>query len=145
MAFRWVLDPNNQHYLLLDDELDEVNAAGLAADGFPVTYIWDISNLKAPVLTGHYKTSVKGIDHNQYIANGRSYQASPFNSIPLDPTGAGVHEIGFFDIYPEDDDVEGGGLIDFAGSWSSYGLFKSGWILINTIERGAYVVRYTGK
>lgn len=149
----WVLDPNDQRYLLLDDELDEIRAAGLAADGFPVTYIWDIQDLTAPVLSGHYKTSVKGIDHNQYIANGRAYQSNygaglrilDVSSIPRDPTGAGVHELGFFDIYPEDDDLEGGGLVDFAGSWSSYGLFKSGWILINTIERGAYVVRYTGK
>lgn len=36
-------------------------------------------------------------------------------------------------------------MIDFVGSWSSYGLFKSGWILINTIERGVYSVRYTGE
>ncbi|GLB42071.1 hypothetical protein LshimejAT787_1100860 [Lyophyllum shimeji] len=149
----WVLDPNDQRYLLMDDELDEVHAAGLAADGYPVTYIWDIQDLTAPVLAGHYKTSVKGIDHNQYISNGRSYQSNygaglrilDVSSIPRDPTGAGVHEIGFFDIYPEDDDLEGGGIIDFAGSWSSYGMFKSGWILINTIERGAFVVRYTGK
>ncbi|KAG5650706.1 hypothetical protein H0H81_011312 [Sphagnurus paluster] len=149
----WVLDPNDQRYLVLDDELDEVNSAGLAADGFPVTYIWDISDLTAPVMTGHYKTSVKGIDHNQYIANGKSYQSNygaglrilDVSSIPRDPTGASVREVGFFDVYPEDDDSEGGGDVEFAGSWSSYGLFKSGWILINTIERGAFVVRYTGK
>ncbi|KAG5646749.1 hypothetical protein DXG03_002431 [Asterophora parasitica] len=149
----WVLDPNNQHYLVLDDELDERNKAGLAADGFPVTYIWDISDLTAPKLTGHYKSSVKGIDHNQYVANGKSYQSNygaglrilDVSSIPRDPTGAGVREIGFFDVYPEDDHEEGGGRVAFVGSWSSYGLYKSGWILINTIERGAYVVRYTGK
>ncbi|KAF5381289.1 hypothetical protein D9615_008330 [Tricholomella constricta] len=149
----WVLDPHDQSYLLLDDELDERNKAGLAADGFPVTYIWDIKDLTAPTLTGHYKTSVKGIDHNQYVANGKSYQSNygaglrilDVSSIPRDPTGAGVHEVGFFDIYPEDDESEGGGEVQFVGSWSSYGLFKSGWIFINTIERGAYVVRYTGK
>lgn len=148
----WVLDPNDQRFLLLDDELDERNKAGLAADGFPVTYIWNISDLTKPVLSGHYKTSVKGIDHNQYIANGRSYQSNygaglrilDVSSIPRDPTGAGVHEIGFFDIYPEDDNAAGGGNVAFVGTWSSYGLYKSGWILINTIERFAYVVKYTG-
>jgi len=149
----WVLDPHDQSYLLLDDELDEVDQAGLAADGFPVTYIWDIRNLSAPILTGHFKAKVKGIDHNQYITNGKSYQSNygaglrivDVSSIPRDPTGASVKEVGFFDIYPEDDDLEGGGGIDFQGSWSSYAQYKSKWILINTIERGAYVVKYTGK
>jgi hypothetical protein len=59
------------------------------------------------------------------------------SSIPSDPTGAGVKEIGFFDIFPEDDASEGEGQIEFQGSWSSYALFKSGFIVINTIERGA--------
>jgi len=48
-------------------------------------------------------------------------------------------------VYPEDDAEVGGGIVDFVGSWSSYGLFESGWILINTIERGVYSVRYTGE
>ncbi|KAG5646748.1 hypothetical protein DXG03_002430 [Asterophora parasitica] len=149
----WVLDPKDQRYLLLDDEYDEYNKKGLAKDGFPITYIWDITSLSKPVLTGYYKSSVKGIDHNQYVHNGKSYQSNYGNglrildvsSIPSDPTGAGVREIGFIDIYPEDDNLAGGGVVDFVGTWSSYGLYKSGWILINTIERGAYVVKYTGK
>jgi len=149
----WVLDPANQEYLIMDDEYDEVDAAGPAKDGYPITYIWDIKDLKHPRQTGTYRSAVKGIDHNQYISNGKSYQSQYGNgfrildvsSIPSDPTGAGVKEIGFFDIYPEDDNEEGGGSIDFVGSWSSYALFKSGWIVINTIERGAYVVKYTGK
>lgn len=149
----WVLDPNDQSYLVLDDELDERNKAGLAKDGFPITYIWDIRDLTKPVLTGHYKSSVKGIDHNQYVANGKSYQSNygaglrilDISSIPRDPTGRSVREVGYIDIYPEDDNAEGGGNVAYAGSWSSYPLYKSGWILVNTIERGAYVVKYTGK
>lgn len=62
-------------------------------------------------------------------------------SIPQDPTGKGVKEVGFFDVYPEDDGEEGGGIVDFAGSWGSYAQFKSGFILVNTIERGAFVVK----
>jgi hypothetical protein len=81
------------------------------------------------------------------------------SSIPEDPTGAGVKEVGWFDIYPEsksvqlcfvvmdsansevDDNSTGGGSIGFVGSWSSFGGFPSGHILINTIERGAFVVK----
>lgn len=35
----WVLDKTWQTYLLLDDEVDEEDGAGPAADGYPVTYI----------------------------------------------------------------------------------------------------------
>lgn len=45
------------------------------------------------------------------------------------------------DIYPEDDNMPGGGSVDFVGTWSSYALFKSGHILVNTMERGAFVVK----
>lgn len=45
------------------------------------------------------------------------------------------------DIYPEDDHLAGGGSVDFVGTWSSYALFKSGHILVNTMERGAFVLK----
>ncbi|KAH7634660.1 hypothetical protein B0T09DRAFT_378529 [Sordaria sp. MPI-SDFR-AT-0083] len=147
----WVLDRYNQEYLLLDDELDEGNAAGPAAPGYPITYIWDIRNLQNPKNTGHYKATNRGIDHNQYVIDGLSYQSSygagvrvyDVSSIPQDPTGAGVCEVAYFDIYPEDDKVEGGGEVGFAGSWASYGYFKSGFVAVNTMERGVYLVKVT--
>ncbi|CBX93901.1 hypothetical protein IAQ61_003776 [Plenodomus lingam] len=145
-----VLDPNNQQYLLLDDEYDEYDKVGPGIPGNPITYIWDISSLRKPRQTGLYKSPAKGIDHNQYVANGYAYQSNygtgfrvlDVRSIPSDPTGKGVKEVGFFDIYPEDDNMPGGGSVDFVGSWSSYALFKSGHILVNTMERGAFVVKF---
>jgi choice-of-anchor B domain-containing protein len=147
----WVLDKNNQEYLLLDDEYDEVEAEGLAEDGKPVTYIWNIKSLAKPTQTGYYKGNVASIDHNQYIHDGLSFQSNygagfrilNVSSIPTDPTGKGVKEIGFFDVYPEDDYEELGGLPRFVGSWSSYALFKSGFVFVNTIERGGYVLKYS--
>ena len=50
-----VLNKNWQEYLLMDDEIDELDGNGPAAEGFPVTYIWDIRNLKKPKQTGLYK------------------------------------------------------------------------------------------
>jgi hypothetical protein len=94
---------------VLDDELDERDGRGLAADGRPVTYIWDISDLENPRQTGYYKAPRITIDHNQYVVNNYSYQSNygagisilDVSSIPADPTGAGVKEVGWFDIYPE--------------------------------------------
>ncbi|KFA73896.1 hypothetical protein S40288_00935 [Stachybotrys chartarum IBT 40288] len=148
----WLLDVTNQEFLVLDDELDELSGAGEASDGFPVTFIWDIRDLENPRQTGSYKSSVRAIDHNQYVIDGLVYQSNygagmrvfDLTSIPSDPTGAGVCEVAWIDIYPEDDGLEGGGIIEFLGTWSSYAYFKSGYIFINTIERGAFTVRLTG-
>ncbi|PSN61773.1 hypothetical protein BS50DRAFT_651183 [Corynespora cassiicola Philippines] len=144
-----LLDVNDQSYLLLDDEYDEYDAVGPGAPGNPITYIWDIKDLRAPKQTGLYKSGAKGVDHNQYVANGFAYQSNygtgfrvlDVRSIPSDPTGAGVTEVGFFDIYPEDDNEPGGGIVDFVGTWSSYALFKSGYIFVNTMERGGFVLK----
>jgi len=145
----WVLDPNWQQFLIMDDEYDEVRKTGLAAEGYPIAYIWDISSLEKPRQTGHYKATRKGIDHNQYVKDGFAYQSNyglgltilDLRSVPQDPTGKGIREAGFFDTYPEDDSLPGGGNITFTGSWSNYPFFKSGFIVINTIDRGVFVVK----
>ncbi|KAJ1337315.1 choice-of-anchor B family protein [Microdochium nivale] len=145
----WVLDPMNQEYLVLDDEYDEYDRVGPGAAGFPITYIWDIKDLTKPKQTGLYRSPRTGIDHNQFVHNGLSYQSNygqglviiDVSSIPRDPTGKGVKQVAYFDIYPEDDNVGTGGIVEFVGTWSHYPYFKSGYIVINTIERGAYVVK----
>jgi choice-of-anchor B domain-containing protein len=137
----------------MDDEYDEVLRRGLASDGKPVTYIWNIKSLEKPVQTGYYKGSVVSVDHNQYLYNGFSYQSNygsgfrvlDVSSIPQDPTGKSVTEVGFFDIYPEDDKAANGGKTGFVGSWSSYANFKSGFIYVNSIERGGFVVKLKNK
>ena len=145
----WFIDENWHQYLILDDELDEVDMVGLAANQIPVTYIFDMSDLENPVNTGHYFSSdVKSIDHNIYVYDGLAYHSNygsglrvhDVTSVPSDPTGASVEEIGFFDIYPEDDHLPGGGVAEFVGTWSHYE-FPSGYIFVNTIERGGWVVK----
>ncbi|KAJ7718245.1 hypothetical protein B0H16DRAFT_1609493 [Mycena metata] len=146
----WVVDERNQEYLLLDDELDEVFQRGWANNSHTVTYIWDIKNLEQPVLTGHYSSPVKSIDHNLYVHNGWAYEANygsglrvvDVSSVARDPTGGSFSEVAFFDVHPEDDDE--GGEATFTGSWSVYPYFPSGYILINSIERGLFVVKYNG-
>ncbi|KAF1999000.1 hypothetical protein P154DRAFT_554994 [Amniculicola lignicola CBS 123094] len=152
----WVLDPNWQTHLILDDELDEgvldpnrVDPNSPAIDGFPVSYIFDITNLEAPKNTGYYKSSVRSVDHNQFVHNGLAFQSNyqaglrvlDVSSIPYAPSGKKVKEIAFFDVFPGDDALPGGGeaVWDF-GTWSHYSL-PSGYIVINTIDRGAFVVK----
>ncbi|KDN61391.1 hypothetical protein CSUB01_12362 [Colletotrichum sublineola] len=143
-----------QEYLFLDDEFDERDAkVGPMTQGLPTTHIFDIRDLEKPVYTGYYAGKRRSIDHNQYVYDGYLYQSNYGNginvldisSVTADPTGGGICEAGFFDIYPEDDEEEGGGKVQFAGSWSSYAKFKSGFIFVHTIERGSFVVKMTSK
>ena len=78
----WILDPNWQTHLLLDDELDESvvdpssTNPGPSDDGFPATFIFDITSLENPVNTGFYKSSVRSVDHNQFVHDGLAYQSN---------------------------------------------------------------------
>ncbi|KAJ3895260.1 hypothetical protein GG344DRAFT_39169 [Lentinula edodes] len=145
----WVVDETDQRYLLLDDELDEVFSRGWASDNTTVTYIWNIEDLEHPVLTGHFNSAVKAIDHNLYIVDGLAYEANykaglrviDVSSITEDPTGSSFEEVAFFDVFPEDDDV--GGVAEFSGAWSSYPYFESGFILVNSMDRGLFVLKLT--
>ncbi|KAJ6584390.1 hypothetical protein B0H19DRAFT_1104904 [Mycena capillaripes] len=144
----WVVDEKNQTHLLLNDEDDEFQSSGWAYDQRTVTYIWDIIDLEHPVLTGHYKSPAVAIDHNLYIHKGLAYEANyksglrivNVSSVAKDPTGAGFFEAAFFDVHPEDDDING--VAEFGGSWSVYPYFESGYLLVNTLERGLFVVKY---
>ncbi|KAH8847685.1 hypothetical protein MCOR27_002952 [Pyricularia oryzae] len=148
----WVTDVNNQEFLLMNDERDERYRAGPASDGFPVVYVWDIRDLEKPKQTGTYKYPTRAIDHNLYIKDGimfqsnygNGYQLMDVSSVgPSDTTGSGICRAAFIDIYPEDDNVAGGGIIEFVGTWSSWGWYPSGYHVVNTIERGVFLVKPT--
>ncbi|KAJ7366265.1 hypothetical protein DFH08DRAFT_833829 [Mycena albidolilacea] len=146
----WVIDEKNQTHLLLNDEDDEVESRGWAEDQKTVTYIWDITDLEHPVLTGYYKSPAVSIDHNLYVLNGLCYESNynsglrvvNVSSVTKDPTGAGFFEAAFFDVHPEDDDVNG--VAEYGGAWSVYPYFESGYLIVNTLERGLFVLKYAG-
>ncbi|EGP86171.1 unnamed protein product [Zymoseptoria tritici ST99CH_3D7] len=143
-----------QEYLFLDDEFDERDAkVGPMTQGLPTTHILDIRDLENPHYAGHFAGRKRSIDHNQYVYDNYLYQSNYGNglnvwdisSVTSDPSGNSVCEAGFLDIYPEDDEAEGGGIVQFAGSWHSYAGFKSGFIFVHTIERGSFLVKMKSK
>lgn len=144
-----VLDRDWQEFIVLDDEIDEKNKSGIAGEGFPITYIFDIRDLENPKQTGIWTANHYGIDHNQYVFDGLAYQSNyggglrvlDISSIPDDPTGGGIEEVAFFDVYPEDDHNENGGTMDYVGTWSHYAGYPSGHIMVSTIERGVFIVK----
>lgn len=121
-------------YFLLDDELDERNF-----NHNTWTYIWDVSDLDAPTLMGHYEFGNRAIDHNLYIRGNHAFESNYRSGLRiLDLTGiasASLNEVAFFDVYPADDNP------NFNGTWSNYPFFNSGVVIVSGIEQGLFILR----
>ena len=128
----WLTD--DQRFFLVNDEGDE------QAFRHPTrTWIWDVSDLDAPVLLTYYDGPTPSIDHNLYVRGNLVYESNYRSGLRvLDASqiaqGA-LRELGFFDIYPVDDNP------NFNGAWTSYPFFSSGTVIVNGIEQGLFVVR----
>ncbi|MBA3533571.1 MAG: choice-of-anchor B family protein [Ardenticatenales bacterium] len=123
-------------YMLMDDELDEFPSTG----GLNTrTFMWDVSDLSNP---RHIDTLVRDsqtIDHDQYIRGDFSFQSNYRAGVSILNVASisDTHEVGYFDIYPQDD------APSFNGAWGSYVYLPSGNILTNGIEQGLFVLRPT--
>jgi choice-of-anchor B domain-containing protein len=124
----------DQRYFLLNDELDEVNNGHNSR-----TYIWDLADLDAPILKGHYTGPTPAIDHNLYVRGGYAFESNYRAGLRiLDATGVAATslvEVAFFDIYPEDDEPE------FNANWNNYPYFESGVVILSGIEQGLFVLQ----
>lgn len=120
-------------YLLIDDEADESYTYMNTR-----TIILDVQSLENPVLKSYHYAETGGFDHNQYVKDGLVYQANYAEGLRildtsnLDETGE-LTEVGYFDVDPLN--VRG-----FSGSWSVYPFFPSGTVVVNSIERGLFVL-----
>jgi choice-of-anchor B domain-containing protein len=124
----------DQRFFLVNDEGDEV------AFRHPTrTWIWDVSDLDAPVLASWYEGSTPSIDHNLYIRGHLVYESNYRSGLRvLDASavaGGVLREVGFFDVYPTDDTPS------YNGAWSVFPFFASGSVIVNGIEQGLFVLR----
>jgi hypothetical protein len=128
----WLTD--DYSLFLVDDELDEQKFKTKTR-----THIFNVSDLDAPSITGIHEGTTTAIDHNLYILGRYAYQANYRSGLRvLDISGAAtanLQEIGYFDIYPVDDQPS------FNGAWSNYPFFKSGVVVVSGIEQGLFVLR----
>ena len=120
----------DRQYLFLNDELDE--------DGVNVptkTFVFDVSNLAAPVQLGDFTNGNPAIGHNVYTVGNLLFEANYRSGVrvfdvsnPLSPP-----EIAYFDTYPDDDAAQ------FNGLWGVYPYFPSGTFIGSDLERGLFV------
>jgi choice-of-anchor B domain-containing protein len=124
----------DHRFFLVNDEGDEQ-----AFRHRTRTWIWDVSDLDAPTLMTYYEGPTSSIDHNLYVRGNLVYESNYRSGLRvLDATDIALgtlREVGFFDIYPADDNPS------FNGAWTSYPFFASGSVIINGIEQGLFVVR----
>jgi choice-of-anchor B domain-containing protein len=127
----------DQRYLIVDDELDEQEQGGQTK-----TYVFDVGQLDNPTLVGVYDGVAESIDHNLYTVGNRVFQANYRSGLRvLDSAGVAsgaLSEVGFFDVYPPDDEPE------FNGAWSNFPYFGSGVVVVSGIEQGLFVLRPQG-
>jgi hypothetical protein len=125
----------SHNYFLFGDEYDETYSGKKTK-----TLVIDVSNLQKPKLVGsHVAPHTKAIDHNQYIIGQYTYQATYRAGLRILKINhyatADMTEVGYFDIFPQDDEPA------FNGAWGVYPFFPSGSILISGIEQGLYVLK----
>jgi choice-of-anchor B domain-containing protein len=126
----WITDDHN--YLYLNDETDERNFGNNTR-----THIIDITDLENMLPQTPFNSTLPAIDHNLYIKGNYMYQANYRAGLRiLDIQDRLVpSEIASFDVYPTSDSD------DFNGSWSVYPYFKSGTVIVNSIEDGLFVLQ----
>jgi len=130
----WITEDHT--LLLVDDELDENKKP--SAQQFTKTYAWNIRNLRTPTLQVVHEHAVRSIDHNQYIVGDYTYQAnyeSGLRVLRINKSTYQLTQVAYFDVYPSRTTSE------FNGAWSTYPFFKSGTILISSIDYGLFVVK----
>lgn len=124
----------DQRFFLVNDEGDEQ-----AFRHRTRTWIWDVADLDAPVLLTYYDGPTSAIDHNLYVRGNLVYETnyrSGLRVLDASEIAQGLlRELGFFDIYPADDNPS------FNGAWTSYPFFSSGAVIVNGIEQGLFVLR----
>jgi len=105
--------------------------------------IWDVTRLSVPTEVDSFYSSQEVIDHNQYTLGDRTFQANYCGGLRILDTSEALSqgkmtEVGFFDVSPDCD------TRTFLGSWSTYPYFPSGTIVISSIDRGLFIVKYSG-
>ncbi len=149
----------DHRYIILNDEFDEFEG-----DHDTRSYVWDMTDLDAPVLLGSFDNPRDAIGHNTYVLGDVAFQANYTSGLRLVDLGAidtgTATEMAYYDTYPDDDSTAssmascsgnsesslcgtGTAKRSFQGAWSNYPFFASGNIVVSDTERGLFVLRRT--
>ncbi|WP_327582351.1 choice-of-anchor B family protein [Nonomuraea sp. NBC_00507] len=125
----------DHRYFFLNDETDEQNFGHNTR-----TRVFSMANLTSVSLLGFYSGPTAAIDHNLYIKGKYVYESNYTAGLRiLDSTNAAnpatITEAAFFDVHPANNNAT------FNGTWANYPFFNSGTVIVNSIERGLFVLK----
>jgi choice-of-anchor B domain-containing protein len=130
------LTPDHR-WFLFGDEADEL----IGSVPGTTTYVMQVANPLNPSRPQAFSAETAAIDHNRYIHDGLLYEANYHAGLRIydyderSLRRAQLREVGYFDIFPADDDP------GFQGAWSSYPYFASGVVIVSGIDSGLFVLR----
>ena len=151
-------------YLLMGDELDELDSSYQSLINKTRTIIIDLTDLDNPIRHFDYYSETDAIDHNGYVVGSKFYLASYTAGLRvLDISNINekqIKEIGFFDTHNDghnhgvfkittnkeqdpggDHSGKKGNIEAFNGAWSVYPFFNSENIVISDINSGLFIVK----
>ena len=134
----WFTD--DHRYFIANDELDEANFRDSFTFRGTRTLFWDLEDLDDPVLLVEYFSPVKTIDHNLYVRENYVYLSnyeSGLRILDIEDVSNPV-EVAYFDTDPASNRVS----FEY-GAWSSYPYFKSGIVVVSSMEQGLFVLQPT--
>lgn len=118
-------------YLFVHDEIDETSA-----DLDTTVRVFDLADLRNPILVKTWTGPTGAIDHNGYARGNRYYMSNYSRGLAvLDITDPGEpEELGYFDTHPHSDDKY------YGGAWGVYPFLPSGTLLVSDIRGGLFVL-----
>lgn len=142
---------SDHRHIVFGDEVEEYNLRVKETR----TLVANVENLREPTNVREYFGTSPSIDHNQYIveatAEGQNYDRTKHSGTDLiyqanyraglrilqviDYETADFREVGYFDTYPLNNSPR------FNGAWSTFPFFRSGLIVISSIEDGLFLVK----
>ena len=141
----WLTD--DQAFLLMNDELDELNTLPNFPNARARTRMWNVTDLTAPSIVTMFDSPDPTIDHNLYV-DGRYAYASNYCAglrvYEITTAPPALTEVAYFDTHP------GCTSTTFTGAWSTYPFFRllgnsaggSKILATQTIDRGLFLLDY---
>ena len=125
-------------YFVFNDELDEITAR--APGDLQTTYQVNVDDLDNPGIVVASPNNTASTDHNLYIKNKVIYESNYTSGLRLfdadDVPTTDLQEVGFFDVYPENDNEGFEG-----GTWSNFSRYrKDNIVTVSSIDRGLFIL-----
>jgi choice-of-anchor B domain-containing protein len=126
----------DSRWFVFNDELDEL----FDLQSLQTTYMTNVEDLEDPTDVMSSPNNTTSTDHNLYIKDDVIYESNYTSGLRLfDTSGVpdgDLEEIGFFDVYPENDNPGFEG-----GTWSNYAWYGDESIVaVSTIDRGLFIL-----